>query len=159
MRKLLLIAAAIGAGFYFFDPVSGSRRRNTAMDKLSSSLGSGSRFTGNTFTSVANQAQGMVRETVSRQPDNPAPDDNTLRDRVESELFRDPAIPKGDLNVFVVSGIVDLRGELPSQDMIDTVVQRAQNVEHVRGVRSYLHLPNTPAPNKEEAIEASEQTT
>jgi len=158
MRKLLFLAAAIGAAFYFLDPANGRQRRQTALDQVGSSLGRGSQAASSVASNVTNQTQGVVRSTVNRTPDNPDPDDNTLRDRVETELFRDPGIPKGDLNVFVVDGVVDLRGELPSQDQIDSVVRRAQAVEHVKGVRSYLHLPHTSAPNKEEAIEASEGT-
>lgn len=158
MRRLFYVAVAIGAAFYFLDPASGRRRRQQAMDQIGSSLGRGSQAAGGVASGVANQTQGFVQGSVNRTPDNPDPDDNTLRDRVESELFRDSSIPKGDLNIFVVDGIVDLRGELASQDQIDMVVQRAQGIEHVKGVRSYLHLPHTPAPNKEEAIEASEGT-
>ncbi|GAC1508303.1 MAG: hypothetical protein NVS2B16_04920 [Chloroflexota bacterium] len=156
MRKLLYLVATLGATYYFFDPTHGKRRRQTALDQASSSLGRGSQAASSVATNVSNQTHGFVRETVKHIPDNPAPDDNTLRDRVESELFRDPTIPKGNLNIFVIDGVVDLRGELASQQLIDTVIERAQAVEHVKGVRSYLHLPHTVAPNKEEAIEAGE---
>ncbi|MGI8824884.1 MAG: BON domain-containing protein [Chloroflexota bacterium] len=174
MRKLFIVISVVGGAFYFLHPAKGKRRRQDALDRFGSSLGGGSQSGGfasqaqSIASSVAGQAQSVaskvssqtpavVRETVQRgHPDNPNPDDNTLRDRVETELFRDSEIPKGELNIFVVDGVVDLRGELPSQTMIDKVIQRAESVEHVRGVRSYLHLPHTDAPNKEEAIEAGE---
>lgn len=119
-------------------------------------------FAGSKAGSAVSQAGNSARQTVGRkaggsgQPDNPNPDDNTLRDRVESELFREPGVEKGRLNVMVVDGVVDLRGELDTQQQIDSLVAQARAIEHVRDVRSYLHLPNTDAPNKESAIEASD---
>lgn len=90
-------------------------------------------------------------------PDNPNPDDTTLRDRVESEIFRDWSVhaDKGEFNIDVVDGIAVLRGQLKTQEEIDTLIRKVGEVRDVKGVESYLHLPGTPAPNKEDAIEAS----
>jgi len=112
-----------------------------AKEQASSSTGAG---TGTTTQQSGNQ-----------QPDNPNPDDNTLRDRVEIELFRRAWVPKGNLNIDVVDGVVELRGQLKHQTDIDTLIKDARAVQHVKDVRSFLHLPGTPAPNKESAIEAS----
>jgi hypothetical protein len=74
-------------------------------------------------------------------------DDLTLLDRVESEVFRDPAIPKGDINVMVVDGKAVLRGQVaePQIGAIETAVRK---VVGVKDVENLLHVPGTPAPNK-----------
>lgn len=95
------------------------------------------------------------QQAGNHQPDNPNPDDNTLRDRVETELFRRAWVPKGNFNIDVVDGVVELRGQLKHQTDIDTLIKDARAVPHVKDVRSFLHLPGTPAPNKESAIDAS----
>ncbi len=95
------------------------------------------------------------QQAGNHQPDNSNPDDNTIRDRVETELFRRAWVPKGNLNIDVVDGVVELRGQLKHQADIDTLIKDARAVQHVKDVRSFLHLPGTPAPNKESAIEAS----
>lgn len=83
------------------------------------------------------------------------PDDDTLRDRVESELFADDRVPKGAININVALGIVEVRGEVESEDQIRYIEEHLAVIPDVRTVRSYLHLPGTPAPNKESALAAS----
>jgi osmotically-inducible protein OsmY len=74
---------------------------------------------------------------------------------VESEIFRNPQTSREHINVNVVGGIVELRGEQAAQGDIDRLVQAVKGIPNVKGVHNYLHLPGTPAPNKESAIEAS----
>jgi hypothetical protein len=73
-------------------------------------------------------------------------DDATLKDKVESELFRDEHEVKGAINVNAQEGVVQLRGQLPSQDLIDALVDRTQKIQGVRGVENLLHTPGTEAP-------------
>ena len=73
-------------------------------------------------------------------------DDATLKDKVESELFRDEHEVKGSISVNAQKGVVQLRGELPSQDLIDALVDRTRQIHGVREVESLLHLPGTEAP-------------
>ena len=73
-------------------------------------------------------------------------DDATLKDKVESELFRDEHEIKGAINVNAQEGVVQLRGEVPSQDLIDALVIRTRKIHGVRDVESLLHTPATPAP-------------
>ena len=73
-------------------------------------------------------------------------DDATLKDKVESELFRDEHEVKGAININAQEGVVQLRGELPSQDLIDALVERAQKIQGVREVENLLHTPGTEAP-------------
>ena len=85
--------------------------------------------------------QGAVSGVLPKQYD-----DATLKDKVESELFRDEHEVKGAINVNAQQGVVQLRGELPSQDLIDTLVDRTKKIHGVRDVENLLHTPGTEAP-------------
>ena len=76
------------------------------------------------------------------------PDDQTLVDRVESEIFRDRKKVKGKVNINAEEGVVVLRGELESQDLIDDLVKAVHEVDGVRNVENLLHTPGTEAPAK-----------
>ena len=73
-------------------------------------------------------------------------DDATLKAKVETELFREADAPKGSVSVNAQYGVVQLRGELESQDMIDDLVARAREIDGVNNVENLLHLPGTEAP-------------
>jgi osmotically-inducible protein OsmY len=73
-------------------------------------------------------------------------DDVTLARKVETKLFRDPDVPKGDINVNAVDGVVYLRGQVPSPQQIDRLEDKARRVQGVRDVANLLHIPTTPAP-------------
>ncbi|MGZ8783889.1 MAG: BON domain-containing protein [Gaiellaceae bacterium] len=73
-------------------------------------------------------------------------DDATLKDKVESELFRDEHEVKGALSINAQEGIVQLRGEVPSQDLIDALVERTRKIQGVKDVENLLHTPGSEAP-------------
>jgi osmotically-inducible protein OsmY len=77
-------------------------------------------------------------------------DDLTLLDRVESEIFRDPSIPKGDINLMVVDGRAVIRGQV-SEPQIGAIEAAVRKVVGVKDVENLLHTPGTPAPNKASA--------
>jgi osmotically-inducible protein OsmY len=153
--RAILLGSAFGALLaYFFDPKKGSERRGMVMGKAGSAANLGSTVQ-HSVHNVATGAQSAVRGSVPHAPDNPDPDDNTLKDRIESEVFRNPKYSREHLNILVVDGVVDLHGQLPTQDEIDSLIARIEGMRNVKGVQSYLHLPGTPAPNKEESLEVS----
>ena len=90
---------------------------------------------------VLGRVRGLLAKTHPKQYD-----DATLKDKVESELFRDEHEVKGAISVNAQEGIVQLRGELPSQDLIDALVSRTRQIHGVKDVESLLHLPGTDAP-------------
>ena len=90
---------------------------------------------------VLGRLRGLVAKTHPKQYD-----DATLKDKVESELFRDEHEVKGSISVNAQQGVVQLRGELPSQDLIDALVARTREIHGVKDVESLLHLPGTEAP-------------
>jgi osmotically-inducible protein OsmY len=90
---------------------------------------------------VVGRLRGLVAKTHPKHYD-----DATLKDKVESELFRDEQEVKGSISVNAQEGVVQLRGELPSQDLIDSLVDRTRQIHGVKDVESLLHLPGTEAP-------------
>jgi osmotically-inducible protein OsmY len=73
-------------------------------------------------------------------------DDATLAHKVETELFRDRNVPKGQINVNAQDGIVQLRGEVADAVMIDDLVERTRAIQGVRDVENLLHPPGVEAP-------------
>lgn len=90
---------------------------------------------------VLGRIRSLIAKTHPKQYD-----DATLKDKVESELFRDEHEAKGAISVNAQQGVVQLRGELPSQDLIDALVDRTQQIHGVREVENLLHTTGTEAP-------------
>ena len=86
---------------------------------------------------------GRTRGAVARPADL---NDPALARKVESELFRDARVPKGQIDVNVQERVVQLRGEVPTEDLLQELVARARTVDGVAGVESLLHLPGQDAP-------------
>jgi hypothetical protein len=99
---------------------------------------------------AAGQARGAAHEAREKvKPDAPKPDitGQDLAHKVETILFRDEKVPKGDINIDAAGGTVVLRGEVPSAEMRDELVQQADAIPEVARVDNLLHLPGEPAPN------------
>jgi osmotically-inducible protein OsmY len=145
---LFALAGAIGAALaYFFDPDNGRRRRKIAIDKAGKYL----RQAGQQAQGAATQAQGLKEKaTHLKEQEKPQPDDVTLARKVESEIFRDAGVPKGQINVNVEDGVVYLRGEIGQPDLIKDLESQARTVQGVRGVENLLHAPGQEAPAKPE---------
>jgi hypothetical protein len=75
-------------------------------------------------------------------------DDVTIARKVETELFRDPTVPKGHIDVNVAGGVVWLRGEVKTPADIRRLETLAQAIPEVTRVENLLHLPKTPAPTR-----------
>jgi len=65
---------------------------------------------------------------------------------VESAIFRDPAVPKGQININAERGRVVLRGEVDQSEQISALEAAARQVPGVTDVENLLHIPGTPAP-------------
>ena len=87
----------------------------------------------------------MLAAIRARGAPGEAVNDATLKDRVESELLRDAAIPKGAININAEQGVVVLRGEVPDDDMRSALATRAAEIHGVWYVENLLHLPGEPA--------------
>jgi osmotically-inducible protein OsmY len=73
-------------------------------------------------------------------------DDATLAQKVMTELFRDPHVPKGAINVNAENGVVLLRGEIEEPATIVEVVARTRRIRGVADVENLMHLPGESVP-------------
>ena len=73
------------------------------------------------------------------------PDDTTLARKVESEIFRDAEVPKGQININAEDGVVILRGEVERPELIKDLEEKTRSVQGVKGVENLLHAPGTEA--------------
>ena len=80
-----------------------------------------------------------------REPAEERLNDPALARKVESEVFRDDALPKGDISVNAEYGVIYFRGQVPSQDVMEELTKRARGVDGVRAVENLTHLPGEPA--------------
>ena len=146
----LFTGAAIGAAIaFFFDPQSGRRRRNVTRDRALAMFRRTGRQAEQIGRGVASEAAGVAQKAQNIREEPKEFDDVTLARKVETEIFRDADVPKGQINVNAVEGVVELRGEVDSQEMIDQLVAKTRKVQGVRDVENLLHLANTPAPMRE----------
>jgi osmotically-inducible protein OsmY len=139
----ILIGAAIGAAAaWFLDPNDGTRRRNLARDKTMKYARQGKDEAARRATYAGQTVKGKATAAApgtSREPAAERLNDAALKAKVESEIFRDPDAPKGQVSVSVEDGTVQLRGELDDESKIEGLREAAANVEGVRAVESLLH--------------------
>jgi osmotically-inducible protein OsmY len=151
MKRLLALGAAMGAALaYFFDPETGNRRRSVTRDKVLAFFRRTGRRAGNAGQTVKSQAYGMTQKAAHlKERPKEQPDDAMLAHKVETELFRDADVPKGDINVNAEDGVVYLRGEVSDESLIEALEKSARKIQGVREVANLLHTPGTPAPTKQ----------
>jgi osmotically-inducible protein OsmY len=143
---LSLAASAVGAALaYFLDPSAGRRRRHTTRDRglkvARRGASRGRRFARHTSA----EAVGRVRRVAHALPlSREEPDDVTLAHKVESILFRDRDVPKGQININAEEGVVFLRGQVDRPELVGELGARVRAVKGVRAVENLLHLPASP---------------
>ena len=93
--------------------------------------------------------------TRSKRTAGPKPlGDMAIAREVESTIYRDVEVHRGQVDVKVAAGVVRLRGEVPTPDLINELEARAARVPQVRRVANLLR---TPAPPPETATPAAQQ--
>jgi osmotically-inducible protein OsmY len=127
LKKLLFGAAAAGAIAWL------AKNKDTAKAYLD-------RYAGQAKGVATNVTPGMGREPADERLNDPA-----LARKVESEVFRDDELPKGQVSVNAEYGVIYLRGEVPSQEAMDELTTRVRAVDGVRAVENLTHLPGEPA--------------
>lgn len=142
-----LVAAAVGAALEFFlDPRSGRRRRKLLRERARGAIHRRRRRVERQAHYEAGKVIGLAHVVAHRGRGAPEVDDVGLVHKVESELFRDRTIPKGEISINADRGIVVLRGELADQRQIARIERAACKIAGVREVENLLHLPGVPAP-------------
>jgi osmotically-inducible protein OsmY len=144
------LAAAIGAALaFFFDPQSGKRRRRTAVDRVAAFFRRRGRETAKLARGVKAEAYGASQKLQHlKEEPKPQPDDATLAQKVQTEIFRDADVPKGQINVNAENGVVFLRGEVDKPDLIEDLERKTRKVQGVLDVENLLHVPGEEAPTK-----------
>jgi osmotically-inducible protein OsmY len=127
LRKLLFGAAAAGAVAWI------AKNKDTAKSYVD-------RYGGQLKGAATNVTPGAGREPAEERLNDPA-----LARKVESEVFRGEDLPKGSISVNAEYGVIYLRGEVPSRELMDELTVRARGVDGVRAVENLTHLPGEPA--------------
>jgi osmotically-inducible protein OsmY len=152
VSKLTTFVAGAGVGAaaaYFLDQQSGNRRRKMVADKTGRFTREGASTVQGAAQSAGAQAKGVAAKAQHKATggDSAPGDDNTLKSKVESEVFRDADAPKGSVDITVVEGIVELRGQVDDQATAEALEMKTRMVSGVRDVRNMLHLPGETPPN------------
>jgi len=74
-------------------------------------------------------------------------DDVTLAHKVESVLFRNSSVPKGQISINAEGGTVFLRGQLENEDLVHEIAESVREIPDVAEVVNLLHSPWTEAPH------------
>jgi osmotically-inducible protein OsmY len=139
--------AAVGAALeYFLDPSSGRRRRRVSVDRTAGIARRAWRRGSRLERAAGARGAGLIQRARHHDETPKELDDATLAHKVETVLFRSPDVPKGQININAQRGVVQLRGELASAELIDELVARTRTVQGVRDVENLLHLPGARAP-------------
>jgi hypothetical protein len=135
------IAAAVGgaAFMYFTDSQNGRRRRHVTRDRALSLTRHGARRGRKLVHHVSSDAKGYVERVKHARGGAEELDDATLVDKVESIVFRDRDLPKGQININAENGVVFLRGEVESPELVTALEERVAKVRGVRGVKNLLN--------------------
>ncbi len=136
----LVVGTVIGIVWgRLFDPISGKRRRAMLRDRTGAFFRRGRRKAGR-FTSYA---RGFAKRATHLREEPKDYDDVTLVDRIKSEIFRPADVPKGQINVNVQNGLVQLRGEVAQPQLIEDLEAQVRRIHGVRDVENLLHTPGT----------------
>jgi osmotically-inducible protein OsmY len=146
MKAFALFAAAGAALAYFFDPDNGKRRRHVAVDRAAALLRRFGRSAERAGRQAASEVYGAgMKVAHAKEESKPQPNDAALVQKVESEVFRDPSIPKGQINVNAENGVVYLRGRVDSPDLVEQLERAVRDVQGVRDVENLVQVGPEPS--------------
>ena len=144
-----LLAGAAGAvAAFFLDPVSGKRRRTVARDWIRARTRGVAERGRRAGGFVGARAYGAVQGVRHRRDAGVPESDQVLSHKVESELFQGADLPKGRISINAENGILVLRGQVDTPDLISRIESKVRTIQGVRDVENLLHLPGTPAPTR-----------
>jgi hypothetical protein len=144
LAALGAIAGALAA--FFLDPDRGRSRRARYGDQAAGLLRRGLGGAERAGRIVGSTAEGKLSALRNANNGDRDLNDAELAHAIETELFRDPSVPKGQINVNVERGIAVLRGEVGTSAERDALAKRVARMPGVWSVRNLLHVPGEPAP-------------
>jgi len=134
----LVVGTVIGIVWgRLFDPISGKRRRALLRDRTGAFVRRRRRKAGR----FASHARGLAKHAAHLREEPKDYDDATLADKIKSEIFRPVDVPKGQINVNVQNGLVQLRGQVTQPELIDDLEAQVRRIQGVRDVENLLHPP------------------
>ena len=152
--RLIVVSGAGAAAAYFFDPERGQARRAQARDKANSLARRRQQQAEQQARHAANVAQGQAVQAQGGGV--PRPEDDVELAQVVKQVLAGLDVNTGDVTVEAVEGVVTLRGQVENSEAVTTVEQAVSQAPGVVELRSFLHTPGTPAPNKASALGASD---
>ena len=138
-----VIAGVLGA--MLLDPQRGKARRAQIVDQGAAAVRRGLRGMQRHARRIGSDVEGVAQALQRRDGGPPDLNDASLAAKVQSELFADRDIPKGDINVNVERGVVVLRGEVSDAKLRSELERAAGRIPGVLSVKNLLHLPGEPA--------------
>jgi BON domain len=146
---IAMLGAAAGAvATFLLDPDRGRSRRARYGDQARALIRRGTRRAEQIGRLAASTATGRMEAARHLGGGDPDLNDATLAAKVETDLFRDPTLPKGNLNINVERGVVVLRGQVDSDAQRTEIERRAAAIPGVWSVRNLTHLAGEPAPEE-----------
>lgn len=156
LKRIAILVGAGAALAYFFDPRMGRSRRAQVVDRTRGIFRRTAQRAERKGSYLAGHAYGVQHKiAAAARPVREPANDATLVAKVESEVLSHWKYPKGAIHINAERGVVYLRGQAENPDQIDELEQKVRKTGGVVGVVNMLHLPGTPAPNKQKALEAS----
>jgi len=140
--RRLVLGTAIGVVLgRLFDPVAGRRRRAELRDRTRAFVRRGGRRARRFGRHTTSYARGLKQRATHVREEPKDLDDATLADKIRTNIFRPHDVPKGQINVNVQQGVVQLRGEVPHREMIDDLEAQVREIRGGRDVENLLHPP------------------
>src|SRR5262245_12351797 len=142
------LSAAVGGAAlaYFLDPQNGRRRRHQSRDQALSLARHAAKRARKLVHHASSDAAGTARRAAHalRPPMGVELDDATLVDKVESIVFRNHDVPKGQININAENGVVFLRGHVERPELVEALEKRVRKVGGVKDVENLLHTAEPP---------------
>ena len=160
LTRLSFIGAVGGAVVYFLDPRSGPDRRSRAKDKIQAKFGGPAEEADwaapaeNLGESLGEKKAEGFAPTAAEPSGEPPDDDKTLVDKIKSEVLGRTEFAGKDVVIDAAGGLVTLRGQLEKPEEIADLAAAVGAVPGVSQVENYLHLPDSPAPNKQDSLDS-----
>ena len=147
-----LLAVGLGALVggtlvYLFDPERGKTRRAYARDRAGAIVRRGAREAERAGRAASSQAYGLSQKVAHLRPEAKDPlNDQALTEKVKNELFADAKIGQSKININAERGVVVLRGQVESPELIAEIEAKVRRIEGVWDVQNLIRLPGLPAP-------------
>lgn len=133
-------AAAGAVAVFLLDPERGRSRRAQLAQRSGAVARRVRRTAERQATYAASQANAVREKATHVEVEDQAPTPERLKERVESQVFRDPAIPKGDININVERDCVVLRGHVPDEATHRRLLRATERVPGVERVEDLVSV-------------------